>query len=188
MEDQYQNKYRISSPRLAGWDYGSHGLYFITICTKDRIHYFGEIENNFLDIQGTDTQSIAYLRMTDIGKIAYNNWLHIPEYHPYIELDEFVIMPDHIHGILFINNPDKQSWELSKFGSQSKNLASIMRGYKSSVKQYAAINNIEFAWQPRYYDRVIRNEKEYQNIRGYINDNPDNWLSNKDNFENIFKM
>jgi len=48
MEDRYQNKYRVSSPRLSRWDYGSHGLYFVTICTKDRVHNFGEIENNFL--------------------------------------------------------------------------------------------------------------------------------------------
>ena len=96
MEDKYQNKYRIPSTRLKGWDYGSHALYFVTICTKDRAPYFGEI--------GTDLQGVTSLQKTPIAEIAYANWLNIPQYHPYVELDEFIIMPDHIHGILFINN------------------------------------------------------------------------------------
>jgi len=183
MEERYRNKYRTSSARLVGWDYGSHGLYFVTICTKDRIRYFGEIE----DHAGSETQSIASLRMTEIGKIAYNNWENIPTFHPYVELDDFVIMSDHMHGILFINKPDKTSWEINRFGAQSKNLASILRGYKSSVKTYATTNNIEFIWQSRYYDRVIRNEKEYLNIKGYIQDNPDQWYLDRDNFDNLFK-
>jgi len=79
---------------------------------------------------------------------------------------------------------------INKIGSlinsvRKVNLASIIRGYKSSVKQYAVVNDIEFSWQPRYYDRIIRNEKEYQNIREYIYDNPDSWLS-KDDHENLF--
>jgi putative transposase len=179
MDDKYQNKHRVSSARLLGWDYGSHGLYFVTICTKDRLRYFGEI-----DVSGT--QNTASIQMTIIGRTAFDNWMLIPEYHPYVQLDEFIIMPDHVHGILFINKPDKINWESNKFGAQRNNLASIIRGYKSSVKQYAAINNIEFSWQPRYYDRVIRNEKEYIGIREYIYNNPDNWLFSKDNFENLF--
>jgi len=187
-EDKYKNTYRVQSARLNGWDYGSYGLYFVTICTKDRTPYFGEIVENRIKIQNQETQCIASLQRSEIGEIAYNNWLGISTYHPYVELDEFVIMPDHIHGILFLNKPDKGDWQPNKFGSQSQNLASIIRGYKASVKQYAAINNIDFAWQPRYYDRIIRDEKEYQNIRGYIYDNPNNWLLNKDNLENIFML
>jgi len=140
MEGKYRNKYRISSPRLTNWDYGSHGLYFATICTKDRIQYFGEIEMR------DETQSIAFLKPTEIGEVALDNWLQIPQYHPYVEIDEFVIMPDHIHAILFINKPDKINWELSKFGPQRNNLASIIRGYKASVKKYATLNDIEFFW------------------------------------------
>ncbi|MEZ2337122.1 hypothetical protein AB6735_15870 [Mucilaginibacter sp. RCC_168] len=65
-------------------------------------------------------------------------------------------------------------------------MASVLRGYKGSIKQYADKNNIEFAWQPRYYDRVIRDEKEHENIREYIYDNPGNWLLNKQGFENLY--
>lgn len=179
MEDKFQNKYRTSSPRLAGWDYGSHGLYFVTICTKDRIPYFGEIT------ESTDRNSF-FLKTTDIGQIAENYWLLIPEFHPYVQLDEFIIMPDHLHGILFFNKPDKTSWNASKFGAQRNNLASVIRGYKGSIKKYANENNIEFSWQPRYYDRVIRDRVEYENIRHYIYNNPQNWLSNQDSIENLY--
>lgn len=135
-----------------------------------------------------ETQGISSIQISEMGSVAHDNWLQIPQFHPYVELDEFVIMPDHIHGILFINKPDKDTWELNKFGSQSKNLASIIRGYKSSVKKYATLNDIEFNWQPSYYDRVIRNEVEYGRVREYIYYNPEQWLANQDNFENIFKM
>ena len=111
------------------------------------------------------TRDIGFLHKTPIGEIAYNNWLNIPNHFSFVELDDFVIMPNHIHGILFINKPDKIDWQLNKFGIQSQNLASVIRGYKASVKAHATTNNIEFGWQPRYYDHVIRNEKEYLNIR-----------------------
>ncbi|MDB5004718.1 MAG: hypothetical protein JWQ34_2943 [Mucilaginibacter sp.] len=177
-EDQYKNRYRISPARRPNWDYGSHGLYFVTICTKDRVRYFGEIQQ--------ETQNIASLQTTAIGEIAYTNWIKIPEYHPYVELDEFVVMPDHIHGILFINKPDRIVWETNKFGPQRNNLASIIRGYKSSVKQYATLNEIDFSWQSRYHDRVIRNEQEYLNIKEYIYNNVELWSLNKDNFETLY--
>lgn len=180
-DDKYKNKYRIQSTRLNGWDYGSHGLYFVTICTKNRIPYFGEIIKE-------QTGDIISLHKTQIGEVAFNNWLQIPDHTIFAELDEFIIMPDHIHAILFLNKPDKFNWEINKFGPQRDNLASIIRGYKSSVKSYANLNNIDFDWQSKYYDRIIRNEKEYINIRSYIQNNPENWLSNEDNLENIFTL
>jgi REP element-mobilizing transposase RayT len=151
--------------------------------------YFGEVEpfDIFEPQNLSETRGIASLRMTEIGKIAHDNFEKIPLFHPYVDVDEFVVMPDHVHGIVFINKPDKTTWELNKFGSQSKNLASIIRGYKSSVTTFATINNIEFLWQQRYYDRVIRSEKEYLNIKGYIKDNPDQWYRNGNDFENLFK-
>jgi REP-associated tyrosine transposase len=179
MEDKYQKKYRISSPRLAGWDYGSHGLYFVTVCTKHRIHYLGEV------IQSKNLDD-AFVEYTDIGKIAHENWLRIPEFYPFVKLDDFSIMPDHMHAILFIDRPDKNSWEANKFGAQKENLAAVLRGYKSSIKRFANDNEIEFTWQPRYYDRVIRDDKEYTNIREYIYDNPKNWLSDKGGFESFY--
>jgi REP element-mobilizing transposase RayT len=179
MEDKYQKKYRISSPRLAGWDYGSHGLYFVTICTKHRVHYFDEV------IQPENPDN-AFVEYDDMGKIAFDNWLRIPEFYPFVKLDDFSIMPDHLHAILFIDKPDKTSWEVNKFGAQKENLAAVLRGYKSSIKTFANNNEIEFTWQPRYYDRVIRDDREYNNIREYIYENPKNWLSDKSGFENLY--
>lgn len=179
-DDKYKNRYRIQSARLNGWDYGSHGLYFVTICTKDRISYFGEIKNPVVE-----TKNFASLQTSEIGNVAHNNWLDIPKHFPFVELDEYIVMPNHIHGIIFINKPYKLDWQPNKFGAQSQNLGSIIRGYKVSVKKYATLNNIEFAWQPRYYDRVIRDEKEYINVREYIYNNPNNWLLNKDEVENL---
>ncbi|QTE36516.1 transposase [Mucilaginibacter gossypii] len=157
MEEKYQNKYRTSSPRLAGWDYGAHGLYFVTISTLNRVPYFGDILPN-------ENNEALFLQSSIMGEFAHINWLKIPEINPFVELDEFVVMPDHLHGILFFNKPDKINWEANKFGVQKDNLASVLRGYKSSVKKYANDNSIDFAWQPRYYDRVIRNDREYNNI------------------------
>ncbi|GAA3964211.1 transposase [Mucilaginibacter dorajii] len=179
MEDKFQNKYRTDSPRLSGWDYGSHGLYFITICTKPRLPYFGEV------IIPEDPDN-AFIKHSDIGKATHEHWLRIPEFHPYVQLDDFVIMPDHVHGILFFNKPDKTNWEPNKFGPQRNNLASVLRGYKGSLTKYSILNNIEFGWQPRYYDRVIRDQKEYNNIREYISQNPRNWLSDKNGFEKFY--
>ena len=103
MQDRYKDKYKVSSSRLENWDYGSNGLYFVTICTQDRVHYFGEIEKmnsetEIWETQNSETQSIASLLATEIGEVAFSNWLQIPTFHPYVELDEFVIMQDHLHA------------------------------------------------------------------------------------------
>lgn len=92
MPDKYKNKYRIPSARLQTWDYGSNAAYFITICTKNRNHLFGKIFNN-------ETQ------LNEIGKLAEQFWLEIPVHFSFIELGNFVVMPNHVHGILIIDKP-----------------------------------------------------------------------------------
>ena len=184
MEDKYKNKYRTTPARLSGWDYGANGLYFVTICTKDKIPFFGAIVKTG-DYEETDNQ--LSLRRTEIGEVAYDYWVQISKHFPFAEIDDFVIMPDHIHGILYINKSDKTDWQPNQFGKQSRNLASILRGYKSSVKRYANLNEIDFELQSGYYDRVIRNEKEYNNIVQYIYNNPEQWfLTNGEDNEILF--
>jgi REP element-mobilizing transposase RayT len=95
--DKFQDKYRIPSARLPHWDYGSNGSYFITICTANRFHYFGEIVKNVVE-----TRLIASLRASESGKLAHQFWLEIPNHFPYVELGHFVVMPNHVHGILTI--------------------------------------------------------------------------------------
>ena len=154
----------------------------ITICTQNRTHYLGEIISG----QNANNEVVAFLEPTEIGKVAIKNWESIPEHFPFVEIDDFVVMPNHIHSVIFINKPDKASWQINKFGVQSQNLASVIRGYKASVKAWATINKIDFAWQPRYYDHVIRTEKEYSNISGYIADNPQQWLFNGDDKKDFY--
>jgi len=187
------NKYRIHSARLQTWDYGSQGLYFITICTKNRENYFGEIvpvkTQNIAFLQ-TDrniaqTQNIASLQPTLIGLITQKNWEEIHAHFPFVELDEFIVMPNHLHGILFFNKPYSGEWNVNKFGPQSKNLGSVVRGYKASVKTYAVTNQIAFVWQPRFHDHIIRSQEELNRIRQYIINNLLNWQKDKDNPEGL---
>jgi len=87
MDEKYLNKYRIPSNRLQGWDYGNNGIYFITICTANRECFFGEVIN-------------GEMQLNELGRIANKLWLEIPKKFSFIELGEFVIMPNHIHGLL----------------------------------------------------------------------------------------
>ncbi|MDH7461221.1 hypothetical protein QEG73_08015 [Chitinophagaceae bacterium 26-R-25] len=197
--EKYLNKYRIPSARLQGYDYGANGAYFVTICTQKRMRYFGEIvpavetdenpspvnqhqhpvgngKGNPCATENSETDFHPSLRETAIAKIAHDCWLAIPDHFPFVALDEFVIMPDHIHGILFFNKPDNDDWVANSFGRQSQNLGSVLRGFKASVKRLANENDIEFGWQSRYHDRIIRNGDELDRIRLYIKNNPANWL------------
>ena len=112
-----------------------------------------------------------------------------------LELGEFVVMPNHFHAILIIGENNFNSVQSAgrrdamhgvsaanitnlpsnKFGPQSKNLASIIRGYKSSVTTYARKNNLDFAWQSRFHDHIIRSKDDYVRISNYIQNNPANW-------------
>lgn len=181
MTDKFQNKYRIPSARASWWNYANNAAYFITICTKYRAHYFGEIGS-----------------LSEIGEIAESEWLKTPSIRPdmNLELDEFVVMPNHFHAIIWIGDneynrndvvetpcmaslPPQPGVSGNKFGPQLKNLASILRGFKSVVTTFAVKNNLEFEWQERFHDHIIRDEESYQRIKNYIFNNPSNWETDK---------
>ena len=185
--DKFQNKYRIASARLQHWDYGSPGLYFITVCTKNRKHYFGEISND-------------EMILNDLGFFVQSEWIKSPEIRPdmNLELGEFVVMPNHFHGIMIIGDnafnrvdgdrdamhrvsttANAQPTPANKFGPQSKNLGSIMRGFKSSVTTYSKKLNVAFGWQERFHDHIIRSQDEFVRISNYILNNPNNWEEDK---------
>lgn len=179
MPEKYQNKYRIRSARLQNWDYGWNGAYFVTICTKNREYYFGEIANE-------------KMILSEIGENADDCWLQIPKHFPFVKLDVHVVMPNHIHGIIVIDKTgstvetqnsaslqSNQSQPKNKFGPQSKNSASIIRGFKIGVTKNARNKNIDFAWQSRYHDHIIPNKEEYDRIKNYIINNPKNWGNDK---------
>jgi REP element-mobilizing transposase RayT len=160
----HRKKFKDETNRLKNWDYGSNAAYFVTICTANSKPFFGEIEN-------------AKMHLSEMGEVAYKCWSEIPNHFPFVKLDAFVIMPDHIHGIIIIDkqNQSKEKLKPNKFGPQSQNLGSIVRGFKTGVTKYARMNDIEFKWQSRYHDHIIRNEKSFYRIRKYIIDNPKNW-------------
>ena len=152
-------------------------MYFVTICTRNRELFLGDIP------PGSDQ-----FLPSEIGQVAIDCWYAIPTYFPFVELDAFQLMPNHLHGLLCISKPDdKQTdWQPNQFGPQRQNLASMMRGYKSGVKMHATVNQINFGWQPRYFDRVVRNQNELNRIRTYIENNPTKWAQEKDNPANLY--
>jgi len=204
MDEKYKNKYRIESARAAWWNYGWVGAYFITICTRNKIHFFGEIKNH-------------RMILSPLGVLANVFWHEIPNHASNVDLGSFVIMPNHVHGILIICPPDleppvqtrhalslsnetqseaRHALSLSnetqsetrralslppkpatnRFQNQGKNtVSSLVGSYKSAVTRHANRLGFEFAWQPRFHDHIIRNDIEYQRINDYIENNPFNW-------------
>ena len=173
----YDSKIHHSkSIRLNGYDYSQEGLYFITLCCKNKICRFGKIENH-------------EMILNEYGKIAYDEWLKTPELRPQIELDVFIVMPNHFHCIIKINSiselsnssdtdtiQGKLNSPLQELRSPSQTVGSIIRGYKSSVtKQLKLIGFDEKLWQRNYYEHIIRNEKSYHRIANYIINNPAKW-------------
>jgi len=98
----YKNRYRVEPARLTGYDYSSPGWYFITICTKNRVQYFGEIVTVETPDPGVLISQSAKIQLSEIGQIADKYWNEIPVHFPHVNLDAFQIMPDHIHGIIQI--------------------------------------------------------------------------------------
>ncbi|MBI4652409.1 hypothetical protein HY745_14265 [Candidatus Desantisbacteria bacterium] len=170
MNKQFQNKYRIASARAPWWDYSGNGVYFITICTANKVQYFGKIVKD-------------NMQLSEIGKIAENEWIKTPEIRAdmNITLDKFCVMPNHFHGILMIggNKYNMDTKCNNQFGPQSKNLASVIRGFKIGVTKNARLINGDFAWQTRFYDNIIRNDEGYYHIKNYIETNPANWSQDK---------
>ena len=207
---KFKNKYRIASARAQWWDYGWNGAYFITICTKNREHFFGEIHNKKMNL-------------SRMGVIVNILWYEIPNHSPFVELGNFVVMPNHIHGILILDKPidgitnrgnnsgndngdgdgdvetghalslqpprqtsqqmpKQQSIGKNRFQNIGKNtVSSIIGSYKSAVTNHA--NRLGFAngWQSGFHDHIIRNYAEYQRISNYIINNPANWDNDKFN-------
>jgi len=173
-DNRFQQKYRVDSARLAGYDYGSNGAYFITVCTRNRENYFGEIDEN------------AALITTAAAQIVVDCWQAIPTHFPFVVLNAFVLMPNHLHGILFFDKPDYNDGQPNQFGPQIDNLAAVVRGFKAGVTKQTRTQQIDFGWQPRYHDRVVRNDDELNRIRTYIDNNPSQWQQDRDNPENLY--
>lgn len=171
------------SVRLPGYDYSDSGVYFVTICTQNRKLYFGDVLS-------------WKMCLNKIGKIIQECWLEIPEHFEYAKLDEFIVMPNHLHGIVLICNSRGLACQtptvansIMKFGKpQPKSLASIIGSYKSAVSKLCHKNGFSyFQWQRNYYEHIIKDYEEWERIREYIVKNPEKWEDDRDNPLNLSK-
>lgn len=171
MARKFKVIYHTFTIRYKNWDYTKGGAYFLTICTKNRRNHLGSIEDGLIELSET-------------GEMVHQCWVQIPEHVPDVNVDEFIIMPDHLHGIILIHCTvemlhatslrDKQ-WDyktMSGISPKSGSLSAIIRSFKSAVTKQTRKINPEFAWQSRFYDHIIRDKDEYYRIRYYIRSNP----------------
>ena len=151
------DKHHRRSIRLKEYDYTQSGAYFITLCTWQRQHLFGEIANNGM-------------QLTNYGEIIQVHWDSLPKHYHYVELDEFIIMPNHVHGIIVLtDNPACK---------KRHGLPEIIRSFKTfSARRINKIRRLSGVpvWQRGYYEHIIRNEKSLMAIREYIVKNPLSW-------------
>jgi putative transposase len=192
MRDFNETNHRRSI-RLQKYDYSREGAYFITICTHNRECIFGEIVG-------------SKMLLNDWGKMVRKCWTEIPAHQPNIALDEFIIMPNHIHGIIFIHQtvgdygnivgvqyiePLHNHNSTNNHNHTTHNeyqhiipgsIGVIIRGFKSAVTKWSRQNEtIHTVWQRNYYEHIIRNDSELNRIREYIQNNPLKWELDKNN-------
>ena len=174
----FKDKYKIKSTRLKHYDYSSNGAYFVTVCTKDRECILGDIVNE-------------KMKLSKIGEIISYECIKTEQIRQNVVLDEWIIMPNHFHGIVIIDNdrvdcnvetprrgvsttPKRNPHHHPQWKPNS--LGSIICQFKSiTTKRIRSIGYHNFAWQPRFYEHIIRNEKELNRIREYIIINPLQW-------------
>lgn len=140
------NYFKRKNPRLKDYNYTLVGYYFITICTENKIHYFGEIVEE-------------KMQLNEIGKLAYSNIENLEKIYNTIKIDKFIVMPNHIHMIIII----KKETDLT--------VSRIIKQYKEWITKTIK----KFIWQKSYYDHIIRNEKDYYRIWKYIDENELKW-------------
>ena len=194
--DKFNNKYRIPSARHPHWDYGNNGAYFITVCVQNREYVFGDC------IDGK-------MKLSTIGAIVQGFWYEIPRHFDFVELGEFIVMPNHIHGVLILDknieigqskietghcvetghcpvsttptDNDKTIGQ-KRFRNQGKNtVSSIIGSFKSICTKHIrqTFPEIDFKWQERFWDNIIRDGTAFENITNYIINNPKNWENDR---------
>ena len=172
------SKHHRRSVRLNHYDYSQPGAYFITICTHNRRCMLGNINSEMAELFST-------------GNVAKKFWLEIPTHFQNVELDQFVIMPNHIHGVIKIYDHKPVGVQYIEPLQENKyqhiipkSIGSIIRSYKSAVTRWCSKNNHQnFQWQRNYYEHIIRNENELNRIREYIQNNPLKWELDRENPE-----
>ena len=185
-----EGQHRRRSIRIPAYDYAGPGAYFVTIVTQDRECRFGYIENGALN-------------MSPQGRIADGFWRAIPEHFPQVELGAYIVMPNHIHGIIILDGraatssptvgaqhaaPLPQSMPHPQSAHRGPNvmpgsLGAIVRSYKSAVtkavvQQFGGVSRV---WQRNYFEHVIRDDDDWQRIHAYVESNIVNWAKDGEN-------
>ena len=178
MTGKFRNTYRISSARAPWWDYSNEGVYFLTLCAYRHEMLFGDIR--------TENGDQTRLLESPIGTIVLQEWQRSFKTRTELFCDAFVLMPNHLHAILRIANPDPPTVKsgnpahtpTSAAYRPPKSISSFVAGFKSSAtKKINALRNTPGApvWQTRFHDHIIRNTAEHYRITTYIENNPANW-------------
>jgi REP element-mobilizing transposase RayT len=184
--DRAQGRHRRRSIRLKGYDYTQAAAYFITIVTYQRDCLFGNIVN-------------GEMQLSPMGQIAGEHWRLIPEHFPHAELGAYVVMPNHVHGIIIIHenrmatnsspsvgasqwDAPTQSDAPTPNGPKRGSIVAIIGSYKMSVtRRIQREHNATGIWQRNYYEHIIRNEAEHDRISRYIESNVANWVMDNEN-------
>jgi putative transposase len=197
----YNNRYRVESARLQGWDYASAAWYYVTTCTKERASWFGVVVD-------------GEVCLSKVGEVARQYWEEIPIHFANVSLDVFVIMPNHVHGIVIVEGQDASlnhgddrrdvavqrlyqvtdtdrdqtlhptadgadagiNSMMSKISPKAGSLSVIIRSYKATVTKWCRVNGYEsFAWQAGMFEHIVRNDTDLRRIREYIDLNSAKW-------------
>ena len=167
--------YTRRNNRLPGYNYSNNGVYYITICANNRKSIFGEIKNVKCVGGGLAPPRIE---LSIIGKIINNQWNNIPNQYENIHIDEYVIMPNHFHGIIIRDGTSPSPTYLGRIIGSFKSQCAV------DYLKYIRKNNLNLSariWQRNYYDHIVRNGKTLHNIRQYIKDNPATWDNDVEN-------
>ena len=171
-----RERHHRRSIRLSGYDYSQSGGYFVTICAEKRACLFGTVTD------GT-------VRLNDTGQIVQSKWLALADRFPHITLDSFVVMPNHIHGVIFVgaqfiapSSSLRHMDEAAGAMNRAPTLGEVVRTYKAiCARAIRCSGYVNFKWQRNYYEHVIRSENSLNCIRRYIVDNPVRWDCDREN-------
>jgi putative transposase len=163
--------------RMREYDYSRSGWYFLTLCTKNRIEWFGDV---------TDGKMI----LNEYGRVAEEQWLWLARQYDHVKLDEFVIMPNHIHAILVIADEgarrDNPGVVPTGYSRRHNLLSKSVNAFKTTTSKLIHQHGLsEFVWERSFYDHIIRKDESLRSIREYIANNPIRWHLDRDNPENL---
>jgi putative transposase len=169
---KFNRKYRSETTRLPNWDYASAGWYFVTLCTQDNKPFFGKIIE-------------SKTHMSPMGNIVAEEWIRTETIRQNDRLDEWIIMPNHLHGIIILevkipqqegSKTPQRGVSTGDYAWKANTLGSIINQIKGAcTRRIRQAGYPEFSWQPRFYDHIIRSQASVQRIRRYISQNPAKW-------------